>query len=230
MFKMILYMGQFIAIFAIMYYILPNIVLRKKLNLSDARGVLLTFDDGPSPGVTEDILNILAENNTNACFFVLGKKAEASKDLMARMVREGHSIGLHGNTHRHPMCLTPAEQWQELSEAYQTLTKLECEPRYYRAPHGFYTLSTWLFCIHKGLDIVHWTALTEDWKAGEVKDLKRRLMRLSAPGKVLVLHDGSEGKADPDALNKMPVALKSYLKDWRAQGGLLTPWSDYEKS
>lgn len=227
---MILYMTQFIAVFAGVYYLLPNLILRRKTLLADAPGILLTFDDGPCQEVTEEVLDILAENDTNACFFVLGEKAKASKELMVRMAREGHSIGLHGNTHRHPLSLTPKEQWKELSEAYQILAHLGLKPRYYRAPHGFYTLSSWLFCLNNGLEIVHWTVLAEDWKIGEAKSLTQRLMNRSAPGRILVLHDGSEGKADPNANHIMPAALKAYLKNWRAQGGLLTPWSDYEKN
>ncbi len=228
MLNMMIYMAQFTSILAVVYYLIPNIVLRRKRNVPNAQGVILTFDDGPDPAATEEVLDILAKNGINACFFVLGHKAKFSKELVTRIVREGHGIGLHGYTHRHPLSLTPARQWQELEEAYNTLSDLGLSPCYYRAPHGFYTLSIWLFCISKGLQIVHWTSLTEDWKDGNTKDLTERLLNLSAPGRVLVLHDGSEGKADPAALYKMPVALNTYLKEWREKGGLISPWSDYE--
>ncbi|MDT8717300.1 polysaccharide deacetylase [Clostridium sp. 19966] len=60
----------------------------------------LTFDDGPTPGITDKILDSLKENNVKATFFLVGKEIEGREELVERIYREGHSIGLHTYSHK----------------------------------------------------------------------------------------------------------------------------------
>ena len=62
--------------------------------------VYLTFDDGPTPGITEQILDTMKEFNAKATFFCLGKQVEAAPELFARLRAEGHQVGNH--TYSHP--------------------------------------------------------------------------------------------------------------------------------
>ena len=62
--------------------------------------VALTFDDGPSPDTTPLVLDILRASGVTATFFVLGDAVERHPDLLRRIVRDGHQIGLHGYEHR----------------------------------------------------------------------------------------------------------------------------------
>lgn len=61
--------------------------------------IIITIDDGPTPGVTEDILDSLKKYNVKATFFVVGTRAQDYPEIMARIVREGHLIGNHTMTH-----------------------------------------------------------------------------------------------------------------------------------
>ena len=68
--------------------------------IDDSNGVFLTFDDGPTPGITEWILDTLRRYDAKATFFVLGKNAELYPDLYQRMRDEGHKIGNHTYSHQ----------------------------------------------------------------------------------------------------------------------------------
>lgn len=64
----------------------------------DEKTIYLTFDDGPSP-VTETVLDILDKNDIKATFFLIGCKIKYNRNMIQRIDREGHSIGLHSYTH-----------------------------------------------------------------------------------------------------------------------------------
>lgn len=66
---------------------------------SEEKVVYLTFDDAPAPKITPKVLDILAENNVKATFFVIGQSVKGNEDILKRMIDEGHSIGLHSYTH-----------------------------------------------------------------------------------------------------------------------------------
>lgn len=75
--------------------------LVKDIYFSDEKQVYLTFDDGPTPDITPQILDILKENEVPATFFVLGKFAEKHPELIKREYSEGHYIANHGFTHQY---------------------------------------------------------------------------------------------------------------------------------
>ncbi|APQ74764.1 polysaccharide deacetylase [Clostridium botulinum] len=73
----------------------------KKEDTSDKKEIYLTFDDGPSDKTTEDILDALKENDVKATFFIIGKYIEGREDVLKRIVKEGHSLGLHTYSHNY---------------------------------------------------------------------------------------------------------------------------------
>ena len=68
--------------------------------IEDERGVYLTFDDGPTPGITEWILATLKRYNAKATFFVLGKNVEMYPDLYEKILADGHRVGNHTYSHQ----------------------------------------------------------------------------------------------------------------------------------
>jgi hypothetical protein len=87
------------------------------LDLVTGQRFSLTFDDGPTPGLTDKVLDILAATNIKASFFVLLPKARKNPELIRRIVNEGHQLGLHGEDHRSPFFRTPGELFLSLSRA-----------------------------------------------------------------------------------------------------------------
>lgn len=79
-----------------------HLVNAESMNIKKTSGikeVALTFDDGPSPECTKDLLEGLKERNVKATFFVIGEKAEAYPDLIKKIQDDGHIIGNHSYTH-----------------------------------------------------------------------------------------------------------------------------------
>lgn len=104
--------------------------------------IILTFDDGPIPGVTNRVLDILADYNIRATFFVIGTNAIAYPSLMKRMVDEGHIVGNHSMTHLALQNLDPVT-WKEtvqreVMEAHSVIAPYMVNNRhfYFRAPYA----------------------------------------------------------------------------------------------
>lgn len=98
--------------------------------------VVLTFDDGPEPGGTPAVLDALAAQCVKATFFMIGTKLADAPALARRVVAEGHSAGLHSNTHAHLSELAPALQIEDLAKnqaAYRAAFGVEAPA--YRFPY-----------------------------------------------------------------------------------------------
>lgn len=102
-----------------------------------SKRVYLTFDDGPGTQ-TEKILDILKEEKVKATFFVLGKEDEYSKKIYKRIVKEGHTLGMHSYSHRYDEIYSSKEKFREDTEKeYQFLHSITGEyPKFYRFPGG----------------------------------------------------------------------------------------------
>lgn len=105
--------------------------------LDGIRRVYLTFDDGPSPN-TEELLDILAEYNVKATFFVTGKNKENYGDIYRRIVEEGHTLGMHSYSHEYDTIYASLENFQEDIETLQDFLYRETGTlsRFYRFPGG----------------------------------------------------------------------------------------------
>src|SRR5689334_10383958 len=97
--------------------------------------ITLTFDNGPTPGVTDQVLDALAQRRMSAMFFVVGENARApdGRRLIARAAREGHRIGNHSFTHGRPLGeLSAAESVDEIGSTQTLLDDLADADRYFR--------------------------------------------------------------------------------------------------
>ncbi|MFZ1179111.1 MAG: polysaccharide deacetylase family protein [Mycobacterium sp.] len=100
-----------------------------------SKKVTLTFDNGPTPGVTDQVLDILAKRRMSAIFFVVGENicSPEGRRLIARAVREGHRIGNHSCTHGLPLGeLSPAETIHEIGSTQKLLDDFTDMDRYFR--------------------------------------------------------------------------------------------------
>ncbi len=100
-----------------------------------SKKVTLTFDNGPTPGVTDQVLDVLAQHQMSAIFFVVGQNicSPAGHRLIARAVREGHRIGNHSFTHGLPLGeLSPEETIHEISSTQKLLDDFTDIDRYFR--------------------------------------------------------------------------------------------------
>lgn len=97
----------------------------------------LSFDDGPTPGLTDAVLDLLAERGIRASFFVLVSKARRHPDLVRRIVAEGHVLGLHGENHAAPFFRSSGALYASLASAHEELEEIAQSPvTLYRPSHG----------------------------------------------------------------------------------------------
>ena len=192
--------------------------------------VALTFDDGPNGRCTGEVLDALAEVGAPATFFVLGKNVDAggNDDLLARMVREGHTIGLHGYHHEGRMMVVPGALRDELRDATRAVRAALDRAgmqgpvprlRFFRPPFGFLTSATADAAAGEGFAIVLWTVSVADWQSGSTApEIVDRVLERAAAGDVIVLHDGvrthqrsraacSDRQVVPDVVRRLVPAL-----------------------
>lgn len=103
----------------------------------DVHKVYLTFDDGPSEN-TEEILDILAEYDLKATFFVVGKEDEESQEIYRRIVEEGHTLGMHSYSNKYSVIYQSQEAFEEDYEKLESYLYevTGTKPKYYRFPGG----------------------------------------------------------------------------------------------
>jgi peptidoglycan/xylan/chitin deacetylase (PgdA/CDA1 family) len=151
--------------------------------------VALTFDDGPAAD-TVTTLELLAELHMRATFFVLGRQLEAHPDLVVRMEREGHEVGIHGFEHRSDLLVRARTTRADLQRAVDLYTEvLGHRPHLFRPPYGHITTATLREVRRHGLDLVLWSTWGKEFAEHEVGPVMARLQPGLRPGAILLLHD-----------------------------------------
>jgi peptidoglycan/xylan/chitin deacetylase (PgdA/CDA1 family) len=151
--------------------------------------VYFTFDDGPTPGVTEDALNLLSRFHAKATFFCLGKNAEAHPEIMRRIVAEGHAVGNH--TYNHPDgWKTP--QMEYLRNVVQA--KRAIDSTLFRPPYGRITPAQ-VNALKNQFTLVMWDVLSADFDAGKKPEAcLENVVRNVSPGSIVVFHDSIKAR------------------------------------
>lgn len=170
-------------------YISPKVLRRGN---SSRRCVYFTFDDGPHPVYTLQILDILKKYNVKAFFFVLGKKAERSPQIIKAISDSGHIIGTHGYSHRPIWLLSPRDTIEEFKKTDQIILDiLRKKPRYVRPPWGGMNLGLIRFLNREDKQIVFWSLDSRDWQRDiDEDDIVKRVLERVKPGDIILFHDG----------------------------------------
>ncbi len=175
--------------------------------------IALTFDDGPHPKYTEEILDVLEEYGVKATFFVVGSNAEAHPEIVVRELEAGHEIGNHTYSHPHLTKIDSDELFREMERTEKILMEItSCRPKLFRPPEGVYsqTVSATL----KKLEYIPvlWTVDTNDWKRPSAEDIAETVIKNTEPGVIILCHDFVSGKSNT------PAALRIFLPKLLEQG------------
>ncbi|MFJ8079338.1 polysaccharide deacetylase family protein [Streptomyces sp. NPDC096205] len=170
------------------------------------RTMVLTFDDGPDPRYTPDILDTLRRYDVRAMFFVCGEMASYNQDLLARMADEGHAVGNH--TWSHPL-LTRLSRSRIRDEMERTCDVIEeaygDRPEWFRAPYGAWNRAAFQLGAELGMEPLAWTVDTLDWTTPGTRTITRRVENGAAPGVVVLSHDAGGDRS------QSVRALRDYL-------------------
>jgi peptidoglycan/xylan/chitin deacetylase (PgdA/CDA1 family) len=187
--------------------------------------IVLTYDDGPEPDGTDQVLAALAEHGATATFFVLMTRVRRYPGLLAEVVAEGHEIALHGMDHRPLTDFTFAQARRRIRAGKAMLEDAVSRPvTWIRPPYGRQTLSTWRAITSSGLDSVMWGATTLDSIDVPHADRLARALRGATAGGILLAHDGRAGPLDGVDDGPAPLVrrreLTNQVLDRYAQLGL----------
>jgi peptidoglycan/xylan/chitin deacetylase (PgdA/CDA1 family) len=150
----------------------------------------LTFDDGPDAVWTPRLLDVLARARARATFFPIARRAVENRELMARMVSDGHAIGLHCDEHvRHS---SRGIEWcrRDTGRALARLRSVGIRPSLWRTPWG--DLAPWSerVAIENGLRLVGWTVDTHDWRGDRACEMLSATESELTDGAIVLAHDG----------------------------------------
>lgn len=159
--------------------------------------VALTFDDGPWPGQTAKILDILKAEKVPATFFPIGLRVKREPGLAKRIVAEGHALGNH--TYRH-IDLTGTKPDILRREIRGTNDMVRwttgVQPKWFRPPMGQVDGPAYKEIAAAGLKPVLWTIDPQDWRKGaEAGRIAKSVIAAAKPGSVILLHDGGGDRA-----------------------------------
>lgn len=186
------------------------------------RVVYLTFDDGPNPTATPELLDLLRKKNVHASFFVIDDHITAqTAPIVRRMFEEGHTVGQHSNK-RWLMMRTPGGLARTLAESASRMEQLTGRrPCPVFRPHGGWRSVNMLLGLSKaGYKLVGWSWMSWDWywfrkRTGD--NVSRQIVRHASPGQIIVIHDGHH--ADPRADRRYAIQAASLVIDGlRAKG------------
>jgi peptidoglycan/xylan/chitin deacetylase (PgdA/CDA1 family) len=173
--------------------------------------VALTFDDGPNPTYTPQVLAILDDAGVKGTFFEVGRAVEANPQVAKALVDSGHLLGNHSYTHGRWIWLSPT--YPELARDETAIRdKLGLCPAFFRPPHGIKTPQALYAAGSRGMETVLWSVSSDDWKTDDPQRVIDRVLSQVRGGSIVLFHDGLNG--DPTADRSVLVqALPRIIED-----------------
>ena len=173
------------------------------------KAIALTFDDGPEPPYTQQVLEILKKNNIKATFFVIGQNLKAYPQLGQKIVADGHALANHtwSHTYRH---FSPSGAANEIEKTTALIYKTTgVKTSIFRPPGGFMNNGPAGYAKQHKYFIAMWSADSSDWKRPSVATLVNNVVRQAQPGGMALMHDGGGYRSHTvQALPKIIAQLK----------------------
>jgi peptidoglycan/xylan/chitin deacetylase (PgdA/CDA1 family) len=169
--------------------------------------VYLTFDDGPQPGVTNWVLDLLKEYNAKATFFCIGHNVAQYPELYARIQAEGHTIGNHTYNHINGLKSTNAVYFTNIQKAKELI-----DSHLFRPPYG--KLRWWQArWVKRHFKPVMWSVLAADWdQAVTPEECFANVASNTTNGAIIVFHDSLKAETN------LRATLPKYLAFLKANG------------
>lgn len=176
----------------------------------------LTFDEGYENGYTSKILDVLKQNKVNAVFFVTSPYIKENKNLIKRMVAEGHIVGSHSKTH--PSMSTKTGNLKNFNDEFEDVEKLYKDltgkniVKFFRPPMGKYSEKSLAMTKNLGYKTIFWSFAYRDWdteKQPSREEAKKKIMDNLHDGSILLLHAVSKTSTE---------ILSDFISDARKLG------------
>lgn len=154
----------------------------------------ITFDDGPDERHTRAVASLLEARGHRGTFFVIGRRAQSARALLAELLQRGHALGNHSWAHAYTTPFAPPKQLAaDLARAQALFAEVGASVRFFRPPIGLLSPRVVEAARRIGLTIVGWSATARDGRATTTAEqAAARLIAAARPGAILVLHDAAE--------------------------------------
>jgi len=180
---------------------------------SKEKVIYLTFDDGPTPEITEKVLDILAQYEAKATFFCVGKNVAANPIIYQRIINEDHAIGNHTYNHLKGWKNDNATYINDIEKTQEVLnSKLTTyNSKLFRPPYGKLKPSQGKALQKRAYKIILWDVLARDWDNTISKEsVLNNIINNTENGSIVVLHDSI--KASKNMLYALPKTLEYFSK------------------
>jgi peptidoglycan/xylan/chitin deacetylase (PgdA/CDA1 family) len=170
--------------------------------------IALTFDDGPNPPYTGEILNILQRYGIKASFFCVGSNAQNYPDQVKNEYQAGNIVGNHTWSHPYLPYLSQASitwQFSTTSNMLQHITGTYAN--FFRPPYGALSTSTLQYANEHGLSVVVWNDDPQDWARPGVKKIVATALSEATNGGIILMHDGGGDRSETVAA--LPIIIES---------------------
>ena len=196
----------------------PDVELIEKTDAGE-KILYFTFDDGPFPKFSQQIIDEFAKYDGDVTFFVLGQQLESFPDMIRQEATEGHYIANHTNSHTSLDGVSKEQFIQEVESTKKTimdiagdLFSLDNDVRYLRPPYGATDSHTRDYAAEFGYYIVLWDIDPQDWRRPGAQQIADVILENIYPGAIILCHDGGGDRSQTDE------ALKIVLPELDKQG------------
>jgi peptidoglycan/xylan/chitin deacetylase (PgdA/CDA1 family) len=186
----------------------------------------LTFDDGPDPAWTPRVLDCLQREGARSTFFVMAGQASRHAGLIERMHSEGHEVELHCVRHVRHTELEESALREDTEQGLRALRALGVSARRWRPPWGVVTDATRRVAGDHRLELVCWSADTEDWRGDHAAWMHSRIAPCIRAGSVVLLHDGVGPGARRSDCAQTVELIPRLVETLRARGLRPVPLSE----
>ncbi|HEY0381388.1 MAG TPA: polysaccharide deacetylase family protein [Candidatus Elarobacter sp.] len=187
----------------------------------DGHVVALTYDDGPTRGVTDRVLDVLEREHVQATFFVVGRAARREPALLRRMRAGGDQIENHSDSHAHLNAIFTAHALDaEIENAGDAIVAATgARAHWLRPPFGARNAAVLDAARRHGLRVALWSAMLDETSPGAAPAaLAEKLLRHVGDGAIVVLHDGDAGRGDAGARAYEAALTPRVIAGLRARG------------
>lgn len=175
---------------------------------STQKTLYLTFDDGPTPEITNWVLDCLKSYNAKATFFCIGNNVELYPEIYNRIIKEGHAVGNHTFNHIKGWNVSTTDYINDVNKASNLI-----DSKLFRPPYGRLKPKQGKALIKKGYNIIMWSVLSLDWdKSITLTQCYNNVVKKAVSGNIIVFHDSVK------ASKKMMFALPKVLEYFTEKG------------
>jgi peptidoglycan/xylan/chitin deacetylase (PgdA/CDA1 family) len=185
---------------------------------STKKTIYLTFDDGPTPEITNWTLDVLKQHNAKATYFCIGKNVKKHPDIFQNILNDGHVIGNHTNNHVKGWrtstkdYLTNIDKAQKIIDS-EIINQKSLKANLFRPPYGQISPKQGKALMQLNYNIVMWNVLSFDWDNSiSNQTCLENVIKNTSDGSIVVFHDSIK------ASNNMKYALPKTLEHFSKKG------------